>query len=233
MVEKVADRDEAATTGEALPGAGPVPGADGEAQASAYPAIKRGLDILGASALTLLLSPVLVIAAVGTKLHDGGPVIFWQERIGRGLKKFRVAKFRTMVADAEDRWHDIAAEQKRADGATKIHEDPRVTSFGRLLRRLSIDELPQLWNVLKGEMSLVGPRPFVPGETDAYPEAKRIRHSVTPGLTGLAQMRGRSDIELPEILEHDLEYVRKRSLWLDLAIAGRTPFVILRGKGAK
>ncbi len=233
MVQRIADRDETVTGDQPVLEPEQALDAAEEAETGTYDAAKRVLDIVGAVALLLLLSPVLLVAAVGTKLYDGGPVIFWQERIGRGTRTFRVAKLRTMVTDAERRWQDIPAEQKRKDGAAKIHEDPRITWFGRLLRRFSIDELPQVWNVLQGEMSLVGPRPFIPGETDAYPEAKRIRHSVPPGLTGLAQVRGRSDIELPEILEHDIEYVRNRSLWLDLVIAWKTPFVVLRGIGAR
>jgi lipopolysaccharide/colanic/teichoic acid biosynthesis glycosyltransferase len=233
MVEGYADRDEAVAGDQAVLEPEQASDAADQVQTGPYFVIKRALDIAGAVALLLLLSPVLLVAAIGTRLCDGGSVIFWQERIGRGVRPFRVAKFRTMVIDAEQRWEDIPAQQRRSDGATKVHDDPRVTGFGRLLRRFSIDELPQLWNVLKGEMSLIGPRPFVPGETDAFPEAKRIRHSVPPGLTGWAQVHGRSEIELPEILHYDVEYVRSRSLWLDLVIACKTPIIVLRGIGAK
>jgi lipopolysaccharide/colanic/teichoic acid biosynthesis glycosyltransferase len=233
MVQRYAERDEAVAGDPAVYEPERALDIADQAQTGLYCVVKRALDIVGAVALLLLFGPVLLVAAIGTRLGDGGSVIFWQERIGRGVKPFRVAKFRTMVIDAEQRWEDIPAEQKRSDGATKVHDDPRVTGFGRFLRRFSIDELPQLWNVLKGEMSLIGPRPFVPGETDAYPEAKRIRHSVPPGLTGWAQVHGRSEIELPEILEYDIEYVRSRSLWLDLVIACKTPVIVLRGIGAK
>ena len=233
MAQGFAGRDEPGRADQAVPDEEHAAGSPVDRPAGLYPAIKRVLDIIGALALVVLLSPLLLAAAIRIKLYDAGPVIFWQERIGRGVKSFKVAKFRTMIRDAEQRRHDIPDEQKRKDGAAKVADDPRITPFGQFLRRFSIDELPQLWNVLRGEMSLIGPRPFVPGETDAYPEAKRIRHSVPPGLTGLAQIRGRSDIELPDILDHDIEYVRRRSLWLDLAIACKTPFVILWGIGAR
>jgi len=216
-----------------MSGASPAEDDDEAGVKTAYGPVKRILDVVGAGLLLFLLSPLLVLAAIAIKMGDGGPVLFWQERLGQRLRPFRVAKFRTMAINAEAQWRALPDSCKRADGAIKIRDDPRVTAVGRLLRRFSMDELAQLLNVLKGEMSLIGPRPFVPGEVDEYPRERFIRHQVRPGITGLAQIRGRSDLDLLRILAYDAEYVRRCSLSLDLSIAVQTPLVILGGKGAQ
>lgn len=183
--------------------------------------MKRALDILGALAALALLSPLLLTAALAVLLADGWPVFFRQTRMGRGGQAFAMLKFRTMVRNAAalGPWHTQAA-------------DPRITPVGRVLRRTSIDELPQLWNVLKGDMSLVGPRPDVPAQVPLYAPADwALRCSVRPGITGLAQALYRSDSTEQERLQADLRYVREASLWLDIKICWWT-LARLGGRGA-
>ena len=152
------------------------------------------------------LSPLFLVVALAILLDDGRPVFFRQERVGRGGKRFRVFKFRTMVPDAESK------------GLFTHENDPRITRVGRILRRWSLDELPQLLNVLLGQMSLVGPRPTLPYQTEKYTERQKRRLLVRPGITGLAQVKGRNALSWPEKIELDLQYVDRMSLWLDLKI---------------
>jgi lipopolysaccharide/colanic/teichoic acid biosynthesis glycosyltransferase len=207
--------------------------------------VKRVIDVIGASLLLLVLSPVLAAIAVAIKLTSRGPVVFEQERLGQFGKKFRCLKFRTMYQDNDPKIHrefvqqfisgkEEKSEQKVADAPIyKITNDPRVTPVGRFLRKTSFDEFPQFWNVLTGEMSLVGPRPPVPYEFEVYDYWHRRRVlEVRPGVTGLWQVSGRSRTCFDDMVRLDLRYTKSWSLWLDLKILIATPFAMFSGDGA-
>ncbi|WP_327190129.1 sugar transferase [Streptomyces xinghaiensis] len=192
---------------------------------------KRAIDVLGAAVLLLLVAPVLLAAAIAVKVDTPGPLLFRQRRTGWRGKEFEVLKLRTMGVGAE-RLRAAMSARNEADGHLfKMREDPRVTAVGRWLRRFSLDELPQLVNVLKGQMSLVGPRPLPVGDSAFTGEARR-RLLVRPGLTGLWQISGRSDLAWEDALRLDLEYVDAWSVRLDLTILLRTLPAVLRGDGA-
>jgi lipopolysaccharide/colanic/teichoic acid biosynthesis glycosyltransferase len=202
----------------------------------------RALDIFAAGLALLVLSPLLFVVAILVRRDSRGPAFFRQERIGRDLKPFRVAKFRTMRAGVAADPHrayveEMIREESEAEGRQKpmmkLAEDPRITKIGHLLRRTSIDELPQLWNVLRGDMSLVGPRPPIRYEVDAYPARAYRRFAVRPGLTGLWQVSGRSLVTFAEMIDLDTEYVERRSLLLNLKIIFLTVPTVLHGKGAE
>jgi lipopolysaccharide/colanic/teichoic acid biosynthesis glycosyltransferase len=195
---------------------------------------KRTLDLLLVLPALLLLAPLVALIALAIRLQDGGPVLFWQRRVGRHGVEFDFPKFRSMRVDAEAvRARLLAANQHGADGVTfKMKRDPRITPVGRLLRRTSLDELPQLWCVLRGEMSLVGPRPPLPAEVARYTLADRERLSVTPGLTCIWQVNGRSEVPFPRQVQMDLEYIRRPGLWSDLKLLLKTLPAVLRGRGA-
>ncbi len=180
--------------------------------------------------------------AIAIKLDSPGPVLFWQRRVGRDLAPFRVAKFRTMGdgcdTDAHRRYVEAMIREKEADDGSprpmqKLQRDPRITKVGTFLRRTSVDEVPQLWNVLRGEMSLVGPRPPIQYEVDNYPTRAFRRFAVRPGLTGLWQVRGRSLTTFAEMIDLDTEYVERRSLLLNLKILLLTIPTVIDGKGAE
>jgi exopolysaccharide biosynthesis polyprenyl glycosylphosphotransferase len=193
---------------------------------------KRISDIVLTTVGLLLISPLMIGIAAVIKLQDGGPVIFRQARIGRGGKPFTMLKFRSMVVDAEDRKLDLMAINEGKGGLFKLSRDPRVTPFGQFLRSFSLDELPQLFNVLAGSMSLVGPRPHLASELAQMP-SKAIRRSlVTPGLTGLWQVSGRSDLEADDAIRLDLRYVENWSFALDLLIFWKTISAVLAKRGA-
>ncbi|MDB0542234.1 sugar transferase [Ralstonia solanacearum] len=196
--------------------------------------LKRGLDICGALAGLLLLSPLMLAVAAAIRCEDGGPVLFWQRRVGRHGREFAFPKFRSMVVDAEARLQAVAHLNHHGAGNVTFKQahDPRITGIGRWIRRASVDELPQLWCVLRGDMSLVGPRPPLPREVAAYTVAQRARLEVTPGLTCIWQVSGRADVPFPEQVRMDLEYIRERSPWLDLKLLCRTVPAVLRGRGA-
>jgi len=195
-------------------------------------AVKRALDVVSALMGLTLLSPVLVAIGAAVKLTSRGPALFRQERVGFRGRRFRMYKFRTMVADAEA-MRERVAHLNTLDGPVfKAIDDPRVTRLGRLLRWTSADELPQLWNVLRGEMSLVGPRPLPVHEAGQLKGAQRRRLAMRPGLTGLWQVSGRSMVAFEEWMELDLAYVDRWSLALDLGILLRTVPAVLRGEGA-
>jgi lipopolysaccharide/colanic/teichoic acid biosynthesis glycosyltransferase len=181
-------------------------------------AVKRALDIVGATVGLAVAAPVLALAAVAIKLEDRGPVLFRQVRLGRGARPFEILKLRTMTVDAET---------LRSDGVVEAN-DPRITRIGSFLRRTAIDELPQLWHVLTGEMSLVGPRPVPTSHLERYDEHQLRRLDVKPGLTGWAQIHGRASLPWPERLELDVHYVDSQSLALDARILARTAGVLLR-----
>jgi exopolysaccharide biosynthesis polyprenyl glycosylphosphotransferase len=195
-------------------------------------AIKRLIDIGGALAALVMLSPLLLGVAGVVSLRDGRPILFRQTRIGLHGRPFTIYKFRTMVPDAEDRLDEVAHLNERTAVAFKAANDPRITRLGRTLRRSSIDELPQLWNVLFGSMSLVGPRPPLPGEVDLYDIWHRRRLSMKPGITGLWQVQARSDPDFDRWVERDLSYIDRWSLWLDVQILALTIPAMLRGEGS-
>jgi exopolysaccharide biosynthesis polyprenyl glycosylphosphotransferase len=189
--------------------------------------LKRVLDVAGALVAMLVLSPFFLGAALAVKMSSPGPVIFSQWRAGLGMRPFRMLKFRSMVADAEDRLKEVAVLNYEKGPAFKIKNDPRVTRVGAFLRRYSIDELPQFFNVLRGEMSLVGPRPLFSYEIERIedPAVKR-RFSVKPGITGLWQIGSRGEVTFDERLRLDLQYIEEWSLWLDIVILLKTPFAV-------
>ena len=201
----------------------------------------RALDIVGSAILLILLSPLLALIAILVRLDSPGSPIFRQRRVGRDTVPFTVNKFRTMHDGVpHDRHRDyvlglIAGEHREhttPGPQFKMTGDARVTRFGRALRRSSLDELPQLWNVLRGEMSLVGPRPAIPYEVEHYPPHWFARFAVKPGVTGLWQVNGRSTVTLEEMVRLDVEYARRRSVWLNIAILVRTVPAVLSGRGA-
>jgi lipopolysaccharide/colanic/teichoic acid biosynthesis glycosyltransferase len=204
-------------------------------------ALKRGLDIAVSIAALALLSPVFAAIALLVK-RDGGPVFFRQTRIGWHGREFKMLKFRSMVVDAEAKLKDLLSRNEKASGITfKLKDDPRITSIGRILRKSSLDELPQFWNVLKGEMSLVGPRPPVPREVALYSQADRRRFLLKPGITclwqvgerngGLFEIGDRNAIDFPEQVTLDVRYIESQTFARDLWILAKTVPAILFGKG--
>ena len=186
-------------------------------------ALNRTADVVVAGSALVLASPVLALAAFAVRL-SGGPVLYRQTRVGKRGADFELLKLRTMVVGAESHGAGFAVDRG----------DPRITPVGRLLRRLSLDELPQLWNVVRGDMSVVGPRPTLRYQVDRYTERQRHRLEVKPGITGWAQVHGRASLPWDERIELDVWYVENRSSWLDLKILAMTPFALFRGtyKGA-
>jgi len=212
-------------------------------QRTIYDAIKLALDVIGSLTLLLVLSPLLLLIAALVRLTSQGPVLFMQVRIGQMMKPFTVLKFRTMYTGTDHRVHHEfvsrfikASGQGHAPGKNaffKLTNDSRVTPVGRVLRKTSLDELPQLWNVLRGDMSLVGPRPPLPYELEQYePWHRRRVLEAKPGITGLWQVAGRSRTTFNEMVRLDLRYARTRSLWTDIKILLATPAVVISGKGA-
>ena len=186
--------------------------------------MRRALDVAVAGAGLVVAGPLLAVAALAVKLEDRGPVLFRQTRVGKDGVDFELLKLRTMVVGAESQGAGYAVDRG----------DPRITRIGRLLRRTSVDELPQLWNVVRGEMSLIGPRPTLRYQVDRYDEHQRHRLDIRPGITGWAQVNGRAALPWAERIELDVWYVEHRSLTVDLKILLRTPFALLGGvyKGA-
>ena len=195
-------------------------------------AIKRGLDLIITIPTLLILSPLILIIAIVIKLDSPGPIFFIQERIGRNGKPFLTYKFRTMVVEAEALREQLTAFNEADGPLFKMRNDPRTTRVGRYLRRFSLDELPQTINVLRGEMSLVGPRPALPQEVAAYEPWHRKRLEASPGLTGLWQVSGRSDLGFEEMMLLDIYYVENWTPVLDLSILFRTLPKVLWGSGA-
>ena len=190
-------------------------------------AVKRVLDVAIGSALLVLFSPVMLVAATVIRMRDGSPVLFRQVRVGRHGRQFTIYKFRTMVTDAEAQLASLAPHNHVRGPAFKLNDDPRTTPLGRVLRRTSVDELPQLLNVIRGDMSLVGPRPALPREVDAYDVWHRRRLSMRPGITGLWQVECRMNDEFDDRAELDLKYIDHWSIWRDLGIIVRTVPAVL------
>ncbi|HWH94047.1 MAG TPA: exopolysaccharide biosynthesis polyprenyl glycosylphosphotransferase [Baekduia sp.] len=193
--------------------------------------VKRGFDLAGALVGLAVMSPLMLVLAVAIKLDSAGPVLFWQERVGRGGQRFRICKFRTMVVDAEARKAELLAHNEAAAGLFKIRDDPRVTRVGRVLRRTCLDELPQLLNVVRGEMSLVGPRPLILSEDRAISGYDRRRLHLTPGMTGLWQIMGSSRVPLQEMVKIDYLYITTWTLFQDVKILVRTALYVLSRPG--
>jgi exopolysaccharide biosynthesis polyprenyl glycosylphosphotransferase len=194
-------------------------------------ALKRVLDIIGAVLGLVLLSPIFLAIALAIRIRDGSPVLFRQVRIGRHGRPFTIYKFRTMQPDAEERFAEVASSSDTSGAAFKMHDDPRVTRLGHFLRSSSLDELPQLINVLRGEMSLVGPRPAPPREVDQYDMWHRRRLSMRPGMTGLWQVNARLDEHFDDRAQLDLKYIDQWTFWSDLAILLRTVPALLLARG--
>jgi lipopolysaccharide/colanic/teichoic acid biosynthesis glycosyltransferase len=208
--------------------------------ATARPAAlaERVLDVTLAASALLLLAPLTALIALAIRIDSPGPIIFRQRRLGRNLKPFTVLKFRTMYADADAAPHREYVRSlidkddgPRHAGLYKLAVDNRITAVGRRLRAWSLDEVPQLWNVLRGEMSLVGPRPIVPYEVEHYPERYLGRFAVKPGMTGLWQVSGRNERTYDEMVRFDVEYAERHTVRLDLVILFKTVWVVLRRKG--
>ena len=193
--------------------------------------LKRTIDFLGALVLVILFSPLMLLAAAAIKLTSAGPVLFKQKRCTLHGRPFDMYKFRTMISEAENQRYELENQNEMAGPVFKIRNDPRVTRVGRILRRHSLDELPQLFNVLKGEMSLVGPRPPIPAEVARYENWQRRRLSMRAGLTCLWQISGRNEVDFNDWMQMDLHYIDHWSLGLDLEILIKTPLVMIRGTG--
>lgn len=194
--------------------------------------VKRVLDVILATLGLVGTLPIWLCVMIAIKLDSAGPVIFTQQRVGQHGRTFRFHKFRSMYVDAEQRLGEVLASNETDGPVFKMRKDPRVTRVGAFLRRTSLDELPQLINVLKGEMSLVGPRPPLPREVELYRPTDAIRLEVKPGLTCLWQIRGRSQVGFDKWMEYDREYVNNMSILLDLQILVRTVWVVLSCRGA-
>ncbi|MFC5703859.1 sugar transferase [Cohnella faecalis] len=198
-----------------------------------YAPAKRAMDFMGALCGLILLSPVFAVVAALVKLEaPRAPVLFYQTRIGKHAKPFRMIKFRSMVPDAEQKLGELLGKNEIKGAMFKMKEDPRITRIGKFIRKTSIDELPQLINVLKGEMSLVGPRPPLPREVAQYSEYDKLRLTVNSGCTGLWQVNGRNRLSFEQMVELDLEYIRQRSIRGDLKIIFRTFKLLLGAKDA-
>ncbi|MDM5435899.1 sugar transferase [Bacillus hominis] len=197
-----------------------------------YLFMKRLMDIVGALCGLILLSPIFLIIALLIKLEDPkGPIFFKQNRVGRNEKEFEMYKFRSMITDAEEKLKDLLQHNEVSGAMFKMKDDPRVTKIGKFIRKTSIDELPQLLNVLKGEMSLVGPRPPLPREVKEYTSYDKQRLLVTPGCTGLWQVTERNSVGFKEMVELDLEYMNKRGIIYDIKIILKTIQIMIKSNG--
>ena len=208
-----------------------VSGSSGRRNAPGYPLKKRALDLMICALALPVALPILVVCAMLVRFSSRGPVFFVQERTGRGGRRFKMVKFRTMVVGAADMKADLESENVMGGPDFKVANDPRVTRIGRFFRKTSLDEAPQLWNIIRGEMSLVGPRP-TSFEASTYDLWHTERLEVVPGLTGLWQVRGRGDIDFDERVRLDIAYVRNRSMALDVSILLQTVPAVISQRGA-
>ncbi|WP_274649395.1 sugar transferase [Paenibacillus humicola] len=198
-----------------------------------YLMIKRAMDIVGACIGIMLFSPIFFVVAILIKLEDPhGPVFFSQIRVGKDEKTFKMYKFRSMVSNAEGMLDGLLSRNEISGAMFKIKNDPRITKVGKFIRKTSIDELPQLWNVILGDMTIVGPRPPLPREVADYTSYHKLRLKVKPGCTGLWQVSGRNDLSFNEMVELDLKYIRLRNILFDLKIIFKTFKVLLGSKNA-
>lgn len=199
-----------------------------DASRRGYYFLKRSMDVFCSLMGLIVLSPILLVVGIAIKLESKGPVIFSQERIGKGGEKFKIYKFRSMVANAEELKEKLNSKNEMSGPMFKMKKDPRVTKIGKFMRKTSIDELPQLLNVLKGEMSLVGPRPSLPKEVINFEEWMMERLEVKPGLTCYWQVSGRNDIDFEDWMKLDIRYVRERNILIDIKLVLKT-FLVLFG----
>lgn len=200
---------------------------------TAYGVMKRTMDIAGSLAGLIVLSPIITMVALAIKLEDPkGPVFFQQTRIGKNGKPFRMYKLRSMSVNAEEKLKELLDKNEISGAMFKMKDDPRITKVGKLIRKTSIDELPQLINVLKGDMSLVGPRPPLEREVKEYTDYDKQRLTVTPGCTGLWQVSGRNSLSFKEMVELDLKYIEKKCIWLDIKIMLRTVKAVIAPQDA-
>jgi exopolysaccharide biosynthesis polyprenyl glycosylphosphotransferase len=195
-------------------------------------ALKRAFDLVVSGIVVVVGIPLWLLIAAAIKLDSRGPVLYRDPRIGVGEQEFGMLKFRTMVQGASEQQDELEERNEAAGALFKIRADPRVTRVGRLLRKLSLDELPQLANVLRGEMSLVGPRPLPIRDYERLDEWHRKRYLVLPGITGLWQISGRSNLTFDDLVRLDFYYIENWSIWLDISILFKTPFAIVSGRGA-
>lgn len=197
-----------------------------------YEISKRAIDIIGAGSGLLLLSPVIAIVACAVKFTSKGPVFFSQKRVGKNGELFDMYKFRSMVVNAEELKEKLAHQNEMSGPMFKMKDDPRVTKVGKFIRKTSLDELPQLWNVLKGDMSLVGPRPSLPKEVKQFEKWMYKRLTVKPGLTCYWQVSGRNNIDFEDWMKLDISYVEDRNLWIDIKLIFKTVGVLFGDKNA-
>ncbi|WP_289128197.1 sugar transferase [uncultured Clostridium sp.] len=197
-----------------------------------YEISKRAIDIIGAGSGLLLLSPVIAIVACAVKFTSKGPIFFSQKRVGKNGKIFEMYKFRSMVVNAEELKEKLVHQNEMSGPMFKMKDDPRVTKIGKFIRKTSIDELPQLWNVLKGDMSLVGPRPSLLKEVKQFEKWMYKRLTVKPGLTCYWQVSGRNNIDFEDWMKLDISYVEDRNLWIDIKLIFKTVFVLFGDKNA-
>ena len=197
-----------------------------------YKICKRIIDIIGAGLGLILLSPIIAIVACAVKFTSKGPVFFSQKRVGKNGELFEMYKFRSMVVNAEELKENLEEQNEMSGPMFKIKDDPRITKVGKFIRKTSIDELPQLWNVLKGDMSLVGPRPSLPKEVEQFDNWMFKRLSVRPGLTCYWQVSGRNNIDFEDWMKLDVKYVEERNLWIDIKLIFKTVFVLFGDKNA-
>ena len=197
-----------------------------------YEICKRTIDIIGAGLGLILLSPIIAVVACAVKVTSKGPVFFSQKRVGKNGELFEMYKFRSMVVNAEELKENLEEQNEMSGPMFKIKDDPRITKVGKFIRKTSIDELPQLWNVLKGDMSLVGPRPSLPKEVEQFDNWMFKRLSVRPGLTCYWQVSGRNNIDFEDWMKLDVKYVEERNLWIDIKLIFKTVFVLFGDKNA-
>ena len=199
---------------------------------SFYEVIKRVIDVVCSFVGVLVLSPLFVVIAIIIKFTSKGPVFFSQKRVGRDGKEFKMYKFRSMVVNAEELKEKLASQNEMSGPMFKMKDDPRVTKVGKFIRKTSIDELPQLWNVIKGDMSLVGPRPSLPKEVAQFEDWMYKRLEVKPGLTCYWQVSGRNNIDFEDWMKLDIKYVDERSTWIDIKLIFKTVGVLFGDKNA-
>lgn len=197
-----------------------------------YLLIKRGMDVIFSLIAIIILSPLLLITAICIKVDSIGPVIFSQSRVGKNGKVFKMYKFRSMVSDAEDLLCKLKSKNEMSGPMFKMKCDPRITKIGKFIRKTSVDELPQLFNILKGDMSIVGPRPNLPKEVEKFTSVQKQKLLVKPGLTCYWQVMGRSNIDFEDWMKLDLKYIRERNTWVDVKLILKTVKVLFGDDGA-
>lgn len=197
-----------------------------------YEISKRSIDFVGALFGIIIFSPLFLIVSISIKIESKGPIVFSQKRIGRYGKEFNIYKFRSMVVNAEKLKNKLAVQNEMSGPMFKMKNDPRITKIGKFIRKTSIDELPQLINILKGDMSLVGPRPSLPTEVNEFEDWMHKRHYVRPGLTCYWQVNGRNSIDFEDWMKLDIKYVEERSLFVDIKLIFKTLFVLFGDKNA-